>query len=432
MIARYQRDWLDALFSDYERYERFLTVELATLKAYVKLGKIPEADYEKIEAGVKVDVKDIERIEKDTHHDVIAFTRSVTKNLGDEKKWFHYGLTSTDIVDTALGLAFKSANQGLEASLVKLLGTLKRHALKYQHTPIIGRTHGMHADVTSFGLKFALWHDLFTRHLERFKDARNGIEVGKISGAVGTYAHTGLQLEEEVCRFLNLTPVSISTQVINRDRHAHYLHVLALIATGIEQIALEIRHLQRSEIGEVKEAFGLRQKGSSAMPHKRNPIASENLMGVARLVRGYMIPAYEDVALWHERDISHSSVERVIIPDAISLVDYMLDRMERVLDGIEVYEEKMLEHIQLTNGVIFSQYVLHALIQKGWTREEAYDTIQPLTFQSRDENRHFKDVLKTTSKVQSVLTNEEIDACFEPQQALVHVETIYQRLGLYE
>ncbi len=431
MIARYQRPWLDALFSDYERYDRFLTVELAALKAYVKLGKVPEEDYEKIEAGVDVDVKDIERIEKDTHHDVIAFTRSVTRNLGEEKKWFHYGLTSTDIVDTALGLAFKSANQGLEAGLVKLLGTLKRHALTYKNTPIIGRTHGMHADVTSFGLKFALWHDLFARHLERFKEARKGIEVGKISGAVGTYAHTGLELEEEVCRFLNLNPVSISTQVINRDRHAHYLHVLALIATGVEQIALEIRHLQRSEIGEVKEAFGLRQKGSSAMPHKRNPIASENLMGVARLVRGYMIPAYEDVALWHERDISHSSVERVIIPDAISLVDYMLDRMERVLDGIDVYEEKMLEHIQLTNGVIFSQYVLHALIQKGWTREEAYDTIQPLTFQARDEDRHFKDVLKTTEAIQALLTDAEIDACFDPHQALVHVDAIYQRLGLY-
>lgn len=430
MIERYQRPWLHALFSDYERYERFLTVEMAALKAYVKLGKVPEADYDKIEAGVHIDVKDIDRIEKETHHDVIAFTRSVTRQLGDEKKWFHYGLTSTDIVDTAMGLAFKSANQGLEASIQKLLGTLKRHALTYKHTPIIGRTHGMHADVTSFGLKFALWHDLFTRHLDRFKDARKGIEVGKVSGAVGTYAHTGLQLEEEVCRYLNLAPVSISTQVINRDRHAHYLHVLALLASGVEQIALEIRHLQRSEIGEVKEAFGLRQKGSSAMPHKRNPIASENLMGVARLVRGYMIPAYEDIALWHERDISHSSVERVIIPDAISLVDYMLDRMERVLDGIEVYEDKMLQHIQMTNGVIFSQYVLHALIQKGWTREDAYDTIQPLTFKSRDDDEHFLHVLKNDAAIHAILTDAEIEACFDPQQALVHVNDIFHRLGL--
>jgi adenylosuccinate lyase len=430
MIERYQRPWMKALFSDYERYTRFLDVELAALKAYVKLGKVPREDFDKIEAGVFIDVLDISEVEKETHHDVIAFTRSVTRKLGDEKKWFHYGLTSTDIVDTALGIAIKTANQGIEADINKLIRTLRRHAIKYKNTPIIGRTHGMHADVTSFGLKFALWSDLFERHLERFKDARKSIEVGKISGAVGTYAHTGMELEIEVCKLLNLNPVSISTQVINRDRHAHYLHVLALIASGVEQIALEIRHLQRTEIGEVKEAFGFRQKGSSAMPHKRNPIASENLMGVARVVRGYVIPAYEDIALWHERDISHSSVERIIIPDAMSLVDYMLDRIERVLDGIEVYEDKMLEHILMTDGVIFSQYVLHALIEKGWTREKAYDMIQPLTFQVRNKNMPFKDILKSHPEITAILSNEEIEACFDPHQALKYVDGIYDRLGI--
>lgn len=432
MISRYQRPWLKALFSDHERFERFLEVELAALKAYVKLGMIPEEDVEKIEAGVSIDVEDILKTEEEVHHDVIAFTRSVTRHLGEEKKWFHYGLTSTDIVDTALGIAFKSANQGIEASLIKLIETIKAQALRYKNVPIIGRTHGMHADVTSFGLKFAFWYDIMNRHLSRFKEARKEVEVGKISGAVGTYAHTGLELEEEVCRILNLKPVKISTQVISRDRHANYLHVLALIATGIEQMALEVRHLQRSEISEVKESFGFRQKGSSAMPHKRNPIASENMMGVARVVRSYVNPAYEDIALWHERDISHSSVERIIIPDAMSLVDYMVDRYQRVLEGIEVFEDKMREHIESSNGIIFSQYVLHALIQKGWTREQAYDYIQPLTFKALENGSHFQTILLEDEGIQAVLTAEEIKALFDPLQAMKHVDAIFERLGIVD
>ena len=432
MIERYQRPWLKALFSEHERFERFLEVELAALKAYVKLGLIPEEDVEKIEAGVSIDVDDILKTEAEVHHDVIAFTRSVTRNLGEEKKWFHYGMTSTDIVDTAMGIAFKSANQGLEASLVKLIETIKSQALKYKHVPIIGRTHGMHADVTSFGLKFALWFDIMERHLARFKEARKEVEVGKISGAVGTYVHTGMELEEEVCKILHLKPVKISTQVISRDRHANYINVLALIATGIEQMALEVRHLQRSEISEVKEAFGLRQKGSSAMPHKRNPIASENMMGVARVVRSYVMPAYEDVALWHERDISHSSVERIIIPDAISLVDYMVDRYQRVLEGIEVYEDKMREHIEASNGIIFSQYVLHALIQKGWTREEAYDHIQPLTFKAIEKQTHFYHILSEDEKISTSLDAEALKACFDPLQAMEHVDAIFTRLGIVD
>jgi len=432
MISRYQRPWLKALFSEHERFERFLEVELAALKAYVKLGMIPEEDVEKIEAGVSVDVADILKTEEEVHHDVIAFTRSVTRNLGDEKKWFHYGLTSTDIVDTALGISFKLANQGIEAGLVKLIETLKAQAVKYKDVPIIGRTHGMHADVTSFGLKFALWYDVMNRHLTRFKEARKEVEVGKISGAVGTYVHTGMKLEEEVCKILNLKPVKISTQVISRDRHANYLHVLALIATGIEQMALEVRHLQRSEISEVKEAFGFRQKGSSAMPHKRNPIASENMMGVARVVRSYVDPAYEDIALWHERDISHSSVERIIIPDAISLVDYMVDRYQRVLEGIEVYEDKMREHVESSNGIIFSQYVLHALIQKGWTREEAYDYIQPLTFKALENGAHFKSILLDDEGIKNVLSESEISALFDPLQALENVDAILVRLGILD
>jgi adenylosuccinate lyase len=432
MISRYQRPWLKALFSDQERFERFLEVELAALKAYVKLGMIPEEDVEKIEAGVSIDVEDILKTEEEVHHDVIAFTRSVTRNLGEEKKWFHYGLTSTDIVDTALGIAFKSANQGIEASLIRLIETIKAQALRYKNVPIIGRTHGMHADVTSFGLKFALWYDIMTRHLDRFKEARKEVEVGKISGAVGTYAHTGLELEEEVCKILNLKPVKISTQVLSRDRHANYLHVLALIATGIEQMALEVRHLQRSEISEVKEAFGFRQKGSSAMPHKRNPIASENMMGVARVVRSYVNPAYEDIALWHERDISHSSVERIIIPDAMSLVDYMVDRYQRVLEGIEFFEDKMREHIESSNGIIFSQYVLHALIQKGWTREEAYDYIQPLTFKAIENGNHFQTILLEDEGIKKVLTPEETKALFDPLQAMKHVDAIFKRLGLID
>jgi len=430
VIDRYTRPWVNTLFSDQARFERYLDVELAVLKAYVEEGRVSEADYQKVKAHARVDLDDIQALEVTLKHDVIAFTRSVTKTLGDEKKWFHYGLTSTDVVDTALGLALKTANETIESQCLKLLDTLKALALKHKGVPMMGRTHGIHADVTSAGLKFALWHDTMQRHFSRFQMARQEVEVGKISGAVGSYAHSGIALETAVMTRLGLGVVPISTQVINRDRYAHYLHVLALMASGIEQMALEVRHYQRTEVAEMSEAFSQGQKGSSAMPHKRNPIASENMTGLARLMRGYAGVAYENIALWHERDISHSSVERVIIPDAIALIDTMLGRYEKVLASLVVDAQKMRENIQLTHGVTYAQSVMHALIDQGVSREEAYDRIQPLAFLAYEQKTPFLEVLKTDKWVTRVLSLEQLHACFDPKQALQYEDALFKRLGL--
>lgn len=430
MIDRYTRPWVKTLFSDQARFERYLEVELAVLEAYVEEGRVSEDDYQKVKAHAQVDLEDIHALEATLKHDVIAFTRSVTQTLGDEKKWFHYGLTSTDVVDTALGLALKTADETIDIQCKKLLETLKTLALKHKGVPMMGRTHGIHADVTSAGLKFALWYDTMRRHHQRFQTARQEVEVGKISGAVGSYAHSGIALETAVMTRLGLGVVPISTQVINRDRYAHYLHVLALMASGIEQMALEVRHYQRTEVAEMSEAFSKGQKGSSAMPHKRNPIASENMTGLARLMRGYAGVAYENIALWHERDISHSSVERVIIPDAIALIDTMLVRFENVLSSLVVNAEKMRENIQLTHGVTYAQSVMHALIDQGVTREEAYDRIQPLAFLAYEQKIPFLEVLKTDDWVTHVLSLEQLAACFDPKQALQYEGAVFKRLGL--
>ena len=430
MIERYTRPWVKALFDDQARFERYLSVELAVLDAFVELGHVPQDAALKIKENTRVDVADIQRLEATLKHDVIAFTRSVSAPLGDEKKWFHYGLTSTDVVDTALGLALKTANNEIQAHLDAMLETLKALALRTRGVPMMGRTHGIHADITSAGLKFALWYDVMRRHHARFQDARREVDVGKISGAVGTYAHSGPALEALVMKRLKLGLVPISTQVINRDRYAHYLHALALIATGIEQMAIEIRHLQRTEIQEMSEPFSQGQKGSSAMPHKRNPIVSENMSGLARLMRSYVQAAYENIALWHERDISHSSVERVIIPDAIALIDTMLVRYTKVLEGLVIDEERMAHNITLTYGVIFAQNVMHALIDAGLTREDAYDHIQPLTFQAYEEKTPFQTILIHDDFVRRYLSEEAIFACFNPKLALRYEDAIYKRLGL--
>ena len=430
MIERYRRKEMATLFEDQTKFEHYLAVEIHTLEAFEQLGVIPREDLDKIKSNASFDLERIYDIEQRTKHDVIAFTRAVSETLGEEKKWVHYGLTSTDVVDTAMGVTYQKANHIIEADLVRFIDVLKQKAKTYQHTPCIGRTHGIHADITSFGLKFALYVDIFTRHLDRFKAARKSIEAGKISGAVGNFANTPPFVQDYVCEALHLESANISTQTLQRDRHAEYMSVLALIASSIEQLAVEIRHLQRTEVREVSEFFDKGQKGSSAMPHKKNPITSENMTGCARMMRGFMHPTFENIALWHERDISHSSVERVVLPDAMMLLDYMLNRFTKTIDTLIVYEDQMVENIYKTHGVIFSQRVLTALINKGLSREASYDTIQPLAIKAYEDRIDFKTLLKADKKVNSVLSDDEIEACFTLDYYLKQVETIYQRVGI--
>ncbi len=430
MIDRYTNDELKKLWSAESKWSAFLEVELCAAEAFNELGIIPKDDVVKLRMNAKFTVERIEEIEAETRHDVVAFTRCVSESLGDEKRWVHYGLTSTDVADTAQGYIIKQVNDVIEKDILNFMEVLKEKALKYENTPCIGRTHGVHADITSFGLKFALWYDEFNRHLKRFKDVRKEIEIGKISGAVGNFANTPPFVQDYVCNKLGINSSNISTQTLQRDRHANYLAVLALIATTIEKIGVEIRHLQRTEVREAEEFFSKGQKGSSAMPHKRNPIASENMAGLARTVRGYMNTAFDNITLWHERDISHSSAERIILPDSTTLLDYMLNRYTKVLNNLTVYEERMIENIYKTNGVIFVQRVLTMLIDKGIAREEAYDLVQPISMKSFDEGVQLNDLLKDNKEVSSKLTVQEIDSCFTLEYYLKEVDTIYKRVGI--
>ena len=341
MIERYSREVTQKLFTSTAKFNAFLLVELYSLEAWSELGIIPKKDVDKIRENAKFSVKRVEELEQTTKHDIVAFTRNISEYLGVEKKWVHYGLTSTDVVDTANGYIYKQANDILLDDLIKFQKVLKEKAILYKKTPCIGRTHGVHADITSFGLKWVLWYEEINRHLVRFKSVRKDIEAGKISGAVGNFANTPPFVQDYVCNKLGINSSKISTQVLQRDRHAAYMAEIALIGATLEKIATEIRHLQRTEVREVEEFFSKGQKGSSAMPHKRNPIASENISGLSRVLRGYMIASYENVPLWHERDISHSSVERIIIPDGIMLIDYMLNRYTKVLNNLTVFEDTM-------------------------------------------------------------------------------------------
>jgi len=431
MINRYKREVMDKIFTEEAKFNAYLEVEIFALEAWSELGLIPIEDVMKIRESAKFSVERIKEIEKETKHDIIAFTRNVSEYLGEEKKWVHYGLTSTDVVDTANGYLIKQANDIISDDLIKFRDMLKKKAIEYENTPTIGRTHGIHADITSFGLKFALWYDEFNRHIERFSAIRKEIEIGKISGAVGNHANTPPFVQDFVCDKLGIQSAKISTQVLQRDRHANYISFLALVGATIEKIALEIRHLQRTEVREAQEFFAKGQKGSSAMPHKRNPIASENVTGLARVLRGYMITSYENVALWHERDISHSSTERIIIPDATQLLDYMLNRYHKVLDTLVVFKEKMLKDIYITNGVIFAQRVLTKLIDKGFSREKAYDTVQVIAMESWENNLDFKNLLLNNSIIMDVLTSDEVEDAFEIDYFLRNVKEIYKRVGIY-
>ncbi len=430
MIERYRREIMNKLFTDKSKFNAMLKVELFSLGAWNKLGIVSDQDLKKIQENAKFSLERIREIEEETKHDVVAFTRNISEYLGEEKKWVHYGLTSTDVVDTANGYIYKQANDILFENLNHFLEVLKIQALKFKNTPCIGRTHGVHAEVTSFGLKWALWYDEFNRHIERFKKIRKEIEVGKISGAVGNFANTPPEVQDFVCKSLEINSAKISTQVLQRDRHAAYMSEIALIGASIEKIAIEIRHLQRTEVREVEEHFNKGQKGSSAMPHKRNPIASENMSGCARVLRGYMVSSYENIPLWHERDISHSSAERIIMPDAIILLDYMLNRYGKVLLNLTVFEEKMLKNIYLTNGAVFSQRVLTKLIDKGLSREIAYDKVQSLAMISFNNGIDFKGLLLQDSIISKQITNIELDELFKVEYFLRNVDEIFNRVGI--
>jgi adenylosuccinate lyase len=432
MIERYRRKVMSDIFSLDSKYKAYLDVELATTKAWSMVGVIPKEDVVQMEQHATFTLDCISKMEKETRHDVVAFTRCVSESLGTERKWFHYGLTSTDVVDTALSLIYKQANDILYDDLIAFRDVLKKQAIKYQKTPCIGRTHGVHADITSFGLKWALWFDEANRNINRFLIARKGLEVGKISGAVGNHANVPPSIQDEVCSLLGLESAKISTQTLQRDRHAFYMSTLALIGASLEKIALEIRHLQRTEVREVEEHFYKGQKGSSAMPHKRNPIASENITGVARMLRGYMITSYEDISLWHERDISHSSVERVIFPDAIMLLDYALNRYAKVLENLSVFTKKMEDNIYITKGVIFSQRVMNKLIEKGLSREEAYDYIQPIAMNAWNSNLNFYELILQDENVGEWLSKSDIEQAFSLDYYLKNVFEIYKRVGIYK
>lgn len=418
------------VWSEQSKFEAWLKVEILACEAWSTLGEIPKKDVEKLWQNASFDIDRIYEIEQDTRHDVVAFTRAVSETLGDEKKWIHYGLTSTDVVDTAYGYLYKQADKILLKDLETFIETLKTQALRYKNTVCMGRTHGVHAEITTFGLKFALWYAEMERNLIRFKAAAAGVECGKISGAVGTFANTPPEVQDYVCEKLGIDSSLISTQTLQRDRHAEYFATLALIATSLEKMATEIRHLQRTEVREAEEYFRKGQKGSSAMPHKRNPIGSENICGCARVLRGYMVTSYEDVPLWHERDISHSAAERIIAPDATALLDYMLVRFNNILANLTVFEDTMLANINKTYGVIYSQRFMLKLIEKGYSREQAYDIVQPNAIKSWEEKVLFKDLMEANADVRKMLTQEEIDDCFDPKHHIKNVDIIFKRVGL--
>ncbi|MED4923659.1 adenylosuccinate lyase [Anoxybacillus geothermalis] len=430
MIERYTRPEMGAIWTEENRFKAWLEVELLACEAWAELGVIPKEDVRRLRENASFDIRRIKEIEEETRHDVVAFTRAVSETLGEERKWVHYGLTSTDVVDTALGYLLKQANAILRRDLENFIQVLKEKAREHKYTVMMGRTHGVHAEPTTFGLKLALWYAEMLRNLERFEQAAKMVEVGKISGAVGTYANIDPFVEQYVCEKLRLTPAPISTQTLQRDRHAYYMATLALIATSIEKFAVEIRGLQKSEVREVEEFFAKGQKGSSAMPHKRNPIGSENMTGMARVIRGYMVTAYENVPLWHERDISHSSAERIILPDATIALNYMLNRFANIVKNLLVYPENMKKNMERTFGLIYSQRVLLALIDKGMTREEAYDLVQPKAMEAWERQVPFRSLLEADERITSRLTKEELDDCFDYRHHLKHVDTIFARLGL--
>ena len=428
MIARYTRPEMGRLWDLDNKYQKWLEVEIAVCEAWAEMGGIPAGAVEIIKDKAGFDAGRIDEIEKTVKHDVIAFLTSVAEHVGPESRFIHKGLTSSDVVDTALSLLIMQAADIIIDDLKELMSVLKKQAFAYKDTPCMGRSHGIHAEPMTFGLKFSLWYEDTKRNLRRIEQAKKTIATGKISGAVGTFSNIPPELEGQVCKRLGLEPEPVATQVIQRDRHAEFMTTLALIAAGVEKIAVEIRHLQRTEVQEAEEPFTAGQKGSSAMPHKRNPVGSENLSGLARLVRSNAIAAMEDVALWHERDISHSSVERIIIPDSTILVDYMLDRLTGILRDLHVYPQKMQENIDKSYGLYNSQRVMLALVEKGVSREEAYGLVQRDAMESWSKGASFMKLLQKDSSISPYLSPQEIEAIFDLKYYLRHIDFIFRRV----
>lgn len=430
MLERYTRPEMGKIWSDENKYAAWLKVEIAATNAWSEIGEVPREDAAKIAQNARFTPERVAELEQVTHHDVVAFTRTVSESLGPEKKWVHFGLTSTDVVDTAQGYILKQADEIIRQDLRELKKTIAEKARKYKNTVEMGRTHGVQAEPTTFGLKLARWYAEINRDIDRFEHAAKGVESGKISGAVGTFANVPPEIETSVLQQLGLTQQPITSQILPRDLHAEYIATLALIATSIENWATEIRSLQRSEIHEVEEHFRAGQKGSSAMPHKRNPIGSENLCGMARVLRGHIVTAYEDVTLWHERDISHSSAERIILPDTTIGIDYMLNRFNRILTNLDVFPENMLKNMDKTYGLIYSQRLLLKLIDEaGLSREEAYDMVQKLTTKSWNEGVSFRKLVEN-SKIMNYLSEDDVADAFDYHYHLRHVDDIFKKVGL--
>lgn len=430
MIERYAPKKIETLFTDESRFDAYLEIEIAVAEGWNKLGLVPDSDLKAIQEKAKTNITRIKELEQITKHDVVAFTRQISETLGEERKWIHYGLTSTDVVDSALGLLYKKADDLILKDYLAFMEALKEKALEYEFQPCIARTHGMHAEVYSFGLKFASFYDEAKRSLKLFEEARKQIECVKLSGAVGTYANIDPRVEEYVAKKLGLSKPSIATQVLSRDRHEEYASAITIASSLIEKIAVEIRNLSRTEIGELEEGFSKGQKGSSAMPQKRNPISSENLTGAARMMRGYLLPILEDNALYHERDISHSIVERVSFIDMIELFDYMLMRMTRVIENLSIFPTRMEENIQKTHGAIYSQRAMNALIEKGLSREKAYDLVQPLAMNSVTKGMEFIPQLLENQEILKYLTPDEITSLTSIEYYFKNIDYIYKEIGL--
>lgn len=428
MIERYSRPEMAAIWSPENKYRKWLQVEVLACEAWAKLGRIPTGAVENIKKTAAFDAARVDEIELEVKHDVIAFLTNVAEHVGDDARYIHLGLTSSDVLDTALAIQMTEAADIIIKDIKGLMAVLKDRAIEHKMTPMIGRSHGIHGEPTTFGLKMALWYDEMDRNLKRMKDARAAAAYGKISGAVGTFANVDPAVEEYVCAKAGLKPAPVSTQVIQRDRHAQYMNTLAIIASSLEKFAVEIRHLQRTEVYEAEEFFSKGQKGSSAMPHKRNPIASENISGLARVIRGNAMASYENIALWHERDISHSSVERVIVPDSTILLDYMLKRFTGVMKNLMVYPKNMMANLNKMNGLIHSQRVLIALTEKGTPREDAYRMVQRNAMEVWKKGKDFKALLKADKDIRKTMTAADIDECFSIEYHTKNVDYIFSRV----
>ncbi len=433
MIARYTRSGMGAVWTDQNKFQQWLEVELAATESLAELGVVPPADAVELRRYASFDVARIFEIEKTTKHDVIAFTTAVAESMAaaghpEASRWFHYGMTSNDVVDTGQALQFVEASKIILDGIARLRAVLKRRAFEFKDAVQIGRTHGVHAEPITFGLKVAIWYEEAGRDLRRVEAAAEDLRVGKISGAVRTFAHIGPEVEERICEKLNLKPAPVASQVIQRDRHAHFIATLATLTALCEKIALEVRHLQRTEVREASEYFARGQKGSSAMPHKKNPISSEQICGLARVVRANAQAAFEDIALWHERDISHSSVERVILPDSTILADYLLDQTNNLVDTMFVYPDRMRRNVDLTKGLVFSGQLLLDLAAAGMLREQAYAIVQRLAMEAWDQDGDFRAAVEADPEISSLIPKAQLAATFSVERHLKHVDAIFRRV----